>query len=125
MRHQPGVSKIRCDFEMTPPGIRGEVDDPALRSSDCVLAGILKATQCHQPEPVGASGSYMVTAKLRVPAGDGSIAIGDWICQHPKPRSVERAFGRAGYRAVMRNLQPLPGCARAQCDRNTQWIDAI
>ncbi len=26
-------------------------------------------TQCHQPEPVGASGSYTVKAKLLVPAG--------------------------------------------------------
>src|ERR1700685_3409274 len=26
-------------------------------------------TQCHQPEPVGASGSYAISAKLFVPAG--------------------------------------------------------
>ena len=26
-------------------------------------------TQCHHPDPVGASGSYMVTATLLVPAG--------------------------------------------------------
>ena len=32
-------------------------------------SGMLKITQCHQPLPVGASGSYMVTAKLFVPFG--------------------------------------------------------
>src|SRR5689334_4784744 len=30
---------------------------------------MLNTTQCHQPLPVGASGSYMVTAKLLVPVG--------------------------------------------------------
>src|SRR5512135_2642283 len=34
-----------------------------------VVAGMLKTTQCHQPLPVGASGSYIVTAKLLVSAG--------------------------------------------------------
>src|SRR5688572_23090137 len=42
---------------------------PAPAGSDAVSAGILKITQCHQPLPVGASGSYTVTAKLFVPFG--------------------------------------------------------
>ena len=29
----------------------------------------MNTTQCHQPLPVGASGSYMLTAKLLVPVG--------------------------------------------------------
>src|ERR1019366_116644 len=33
------------------------------------VGGILYTSQCHQPEPVGASGSYTVTAKLLVPLG--------------------------------------------------------
>jgi hypothetical protein len=34
-----------------------------------VLAGMSNTTQCHQPLPVGASGSYIVMAKLLVPSG--------------------------------------------------------
>src|SRR5262245_29405581 len=47
---------------------------PALAFSSMTLAGMLKITQCHQPLPVGASGSYMVRAKLLVPSG-GSFHI--------------------------------------------------
>ena len=42
---------------------------PACQLSWVTLAGILNTTQCHQPLPVGASGSYMVTAKLLAPVG--------------------------------------------------------
>src|ERR1700733_9575828 len=42
---------------------------PASLGSDVVLAGMLNTTQCHQPLPVGASGSNMLTAKLLVAAG--------------------------------------------------------
>jgi len=33
------------------------------------VAGMFTSDQCHQPEPVGASGSYAVTTKLFVPSG--------------------------------------------------------
>ena len=42
---------------------------PAPAFNTFTSAGILNTTQCHQPEPVGASGSYTVTAKLLVPSG--------------------------------------------------------
>src|SRR3990172_10171816 len=42
---------------------------PALVGSLLTEEGILKITQCHQPLPVGASGSYTVTAKLFVSRG--------------------------------------------------------
>src|SRR3954469_17869898 len=42
---------------------------PASDLSSVTLAGMLITDQCHQPEPVGASGSYAVTAKLRVSLG--------------------------------------------------------
>src|SRR5215218_9408753 len=42
---------------------------PASGLSSVTLAGMLITDQCHQPEPVGASGSYTVTAKLLVSLG--------------------------------------------------------
>src|SRR6478735_2906288 len=42
---------------------------PASGFSSVTLAGMLMTDQCHQPEPVGASGSYTVTAKLLVSLG--------------------------------------------------------
>src|SRR5213076_2743116 len=54
---------------IAPFGIASLFGSPAPFGSDVVPAGILNTTQCHQPLPVGASGSYMVTAKLLAPAG--------------------------------------------------------
>src|ERR1700730_7191084 len=54
---------------MAPLGISFFFTSPAPLGNDVVAGGILNATQCHQPLPVGASGSYMVTAKLLVPLG--------------------------------------------------------
>src|SRR5438105_7956943 len=42
---------------------------PALGASSVTLAGMLMTNQCQKPEPVGASGSYTVTAKLLVSFG--------------------------------------------------------
>src|SRR3974390_2898090 len=42
---------------------------PAPAASEVVAAGMLYTTQCHQPLPVGASGSCISSAKLFVPAG--------------------------------------------------------
>ncbi len=42
---------------------------PMLAGREVALAGILYTTQCHQPLPVGASGSYTVRVKLLVPLG--------------------------------------------------------
>src|SRR6185437_1906770 len=54
---------------IAPFGIKCFFTLPAPWGSDVTLAGMLKTTQCHQPLPVGALGSYMVIAKLLVPAG--------------------------------------------------------
>src|SRR5215470_11170412 len=42
---------------------------PAPAGSEPVPGGMLYTTQCHQPLPVGASGSCISNAKLWVPAG--------------------------------------------------------
>src|SRR5215470_8533108 len=42
---------------------------PAPAGSEPVPGGMLYTTQCHQPLPVGASGSCISKAKLWVPAG--------------------------------------------------------
>src|SRR5574344_2664346 len=42
---------------------------PSLARSSVMRAGRSTTGQCHQPEPLGASGSYTVTAKLCVPSG--------------------------------------------------------
>src|SRR6478672_6402986 len=54
---------------MAPLGISFFLASPAPLGNDVVPGGILNTTQCHQPLPVGASGSKMLTAKLLVPAG--------------------------------------------------------
>ena len=42
---------------------------PAPAFNSFMVEGMSNITQCHHPLPVGASGSYMVIAKLLVPAG--------------------------------------------------------
>src|SRR6478609_6928696 len=54
---------------MTPAGMPFAFASPAPFGSDIVPGGRLNTTQCHQPLPVGASGSYIVTAKLLVALG--------------------------------------------------------
>src|SRR6185437_3291684 len=50
-------------------GASGPSGFPASAASTVISGEILKMIQCHQPLPVGASGSYTVTAKLLVPFG--------------------------------------------------------
>ena len=53
------------------PSGRPEPSVPAaLVSSSVTEAGMSSTTQCQNPEPVGASGSKQVTAKLSVSAGN-------------------------------------------------------
>src|SRR5690242_17999784 len=54
---------------MAPRGALPLAGSPAPAGSALTSAGMLNITQCHQPLPVGASGSYTVKAKLLVPAG--------------------------------------------------------
>ena len=42
---------------------------PAPAGRSVTVAGRLATAQCQNPDPVGASGSYIVTAKLRVSSG--------------------------------------------------------
>ncbi len=50
-------------------GARAFCGFPAPALSSLMSEGILKTTQCHHPLPVGASGSYTVTAKLSAFSG--------------------------------------------------------
>src|SRR5262249_53549336 len=51
---------------------------PAPRGNAVIEGGMFTTVQCHQPLPVGASGSYMVRAKLLVPSGAPShISAGE------------------------------------------------
>src|SRR5262249_17787659 len=54
---------------IAPFGISFFFGSPAPLGSAVTDGGRLKTTQCHQPLPVGASGSCIATAKLLVPAG--------------------------------------------------------
>src|SRR4029453_4446792 len=54
---------------IAPLGISFFLTSPAPLGNDVVPGGMLNTTQCHQPLPVGASGSYMVTAELLAPVG--------------------------------------------------------
>jgi hypothetical protein len=60
---------------------------PASGGSSVTLGGMLTTDQCHQPEPVGASGSYTVTAKLFVFLGAPlHLRAGDLFSpEQPKP----------------------------------------
>src|SRR5574340_922459 len=72
---------------MLPAGARLVAGLPELVGSRVTAGGMLNTTQCHQPLPVGASGSKTVTAKLLVPAGTSfQVSSGDtfWPLQ-PKP----------------------------------------
>src|ERR1700754_3159821 len=50
-----------------PPG--NSLPSPAPAGNSVTLTGRLATAQCQKPEAVGASGSYTVTAKLRVSSG--------------------------------------------------------
>src|SRR5512139_3604551 len=65
---------------------------PASDFSSLTSAGMLITDQCHQPEPVGASGSYTVTAKLLVPLGAPlHWSAGDLFSPaQPKPLNSKR-----------------------------------
>src|SRR5262249_29002766 len=54
---------------IAPFGVSFFLGSPAPFGSEVTFAGMLKTTQCHQPLPVGASGSWIETAKLLVAAG--------------------------------------------------------
>src|SRR6478735_10180794 len=53
---------------IAPPG--NSLPSPAFAGNSVTLAGRLATAQCQKPDAVGASGSYMVTAKLRVSSGN-------------------------------------------------------
>src|SRR5512133_2152722 len=60
---------------------------PASEGNSLTLAGMSITNQCHQPEPVGASGSYTVMAKLFASAGAPlQRSVGDLLSPvQPKP----------------------------------------
>src|SRR3954463_1798769 len=70
---------------------------PASGLSSVTLGGMLITDQCHQPEPVGASGSYTVTAKLRVSLGAPlHFSAGDLFSpEQPKTLASKRLSIRA------------------------------
>jgi hypothetical protein len=53
------------------------------------MAGMFTTSQCQKPEPVGASGSKQVTAKLLVPAGASTTEDGA-ICYRRRNQSRNR-----------------------------------
>src|SRR3979411_1975377 len=72
--------KRRCPASLTsvsaPPG--RSLPSPAPAGSSVTSAGRLATAQCQNPDAVGASGSYMVTAKLRVSSGNpDQLSCGD------------------------------------------------
>src|SRR5512145_334215 len=82
---------------------------PASGLSSMTVAGMLITDQCHQPEPVGASGSYTVTAKLLVPLGAPlHRSTGDLFSPaQPKPLNSKRCGIRApALRSGLDSLKP-------------------
>src|SRR5439155_4861945 len=75
---------------IAPLGISFFFTSPAPFGSDVVAGGRLNTTQCQKPLPVGASGSYMLTAKLLVPLGAPlQLSAGETLPPvQPKPLST-------------------------------------
>src|SRR3954470_7174830 len=87
---------------------------PASGLSSVVLAGMLMTDQCHQPEPVGASGSYTVTAKLLVPLGAPFHAsAGDLFSPaQPKPLNSKRwGITPPALMSGLVKVKPVAACA--------------
>src|SRR3982750_2020451 len=87
---------------------------PASGLSSATSAGILITIQCHQPEPVGASGSYTVTAKLLVPLGAPFHAsAGDLFSPaQPKPLNSKRwGITPPALMSELVKVKPVAACA--------------
>lgn len=77
------------------------------------LLAILTNVQCHQPLPVGASGSRTVTAKLRVPAGAFfHVSCGETL-PPVQPKPVNQCFWASGCPSRISLLLTLNGAAIA------------
>jgi hypothetical protein len=65
---------------------------PAPSGSSVTFGGMFTTSQCQKPEPVGASGSKQVSAKLLAPAGAPlHFRCGDLLVPaQPKPNSADR-----------------------------------
>src|SRR5215469_14468824 len=77
-------------------------------------AGILNTTQCHQPEPVGASGSKARTAKLLVPWGaPDQLSSGEALAplQPNWLNTCAFAMGWPGVRSLEASLISACACA--------------
>src|SRR5215212_10786655 len=72
---------------LAPAGKLAPLTLPASAFNSVTLAGMLITDQCHHPEPVGASGSYTLTAKLLVSLGAPlHFSAGDLFSpEQPKP----------------------------------------
>src|SRR5512140_337058 len=82
---------------------------PASDGSSLTLAGMSITNQCHQPEPVGASGSYTVTAKLFASFGAPlQRSVGDLLSPvQPKPLNSKLLGIRAsGAKSGLERLKP-------------------
>src|SRR5437016_13060916 len=82
--------------------------------SDVTSAGMLNTIQCHHPLPVGASGSYTVTAKLLVPAGGFfQASAGETLPpSQPKPLySCAAAIVAPGLTSALSRLKALAASA--------------
>src|SRR3954452_23230424 len=75
---------------------------PAPVGSSVTEAGMLYTAQCQKPEPVGASGSWMVTAKLLVSAGyPDHDRCGETSAPPPPAPQWSRASGRPSATSVL------------------------
>src|SRR4051794_4014821 len=94
---------------MAPFGISFFFKLPASLGSDVVVGGMLNTTQCHQPLPVGASGSSIWTAKLLVPAGAPlQLRAGEMLAPlQPNPfKSCSSAIVPPSFRSGLVKVRP-------------------
>src|SRR5580765_8331589 len=92
---------------------------PALCGNEVVVAGRSYTIQCHQPDTGGLNGSYMVIAKLRVPAGaplhcSNGDSLAPW---QPNALAMWRsAMGLPGGRSGLVSLK-VPSAGRRLADQ--------
>src|SRR3978361_565883 len=124
------------------PGKPLWLPSPTPSGRSVTVAGRLATAQCQNPDPVGASGSYIVTAKLRVVSGNpDQLSCGEtseppapmmpltWSLESGWPSVTDAevkvkpgSLGRLSYGVLM--FGPLDDRSGQQCDRkcSSTWV---
>src|SRR3954464_5545401 len=106
-----------------PSGRPEPVSSPAPAGSSLTPAGMSATAQCQKPEPVDASGSYTVTAKLLVPSGAPlQDSCGETSLPPGTPKAPENCSAAQGAPSATLVLVTVKGAAPG---RRAEWSLAL